>query len=201
MFLSPKYAYDQGWITNLTNPEVQIGSDGIDLTLKMVSSIGVGSYSVLTSAKSNTIHRPLELIEPVTTDGWEIIPDGLVGYDLRPGVYDLEFNEFIKLPQGVAALLFLRSTFVRAGHRMFSGLYDQGFENFAGAVVHVEGNTFVESNMRTAQIVFIESAGSGQLYAGGYNRKEGDTSWQDAATRTGASVADQVPSGSTWWPN
>lgn len=200
MFISPQHAFDQGWITGLLDAEKQIGSDGIDLTLKMVSYIGVGSYSVLTSAKSNTIHRPLELIEPVTTDGWEVIPDGIVGYDLHPGVYDLEFNEFIRLPRGVSALLFLRSTFVRAGHRMFSGLYDQGFENYAGAVVHIEGNTFVEANMRTAQIVFIESAGSGQLYAGGYNHKEGDANWQDAAARTGATV-DGQPTGGTWWPN
>lgn len=159
----------------------------------MVSRIGTGSLSILTKAKSNTVHRSLELVEPVTTDGWEIIPDGVIGYDLSSGVYDLEFNEFIKLPQGVAALLFLRSTFVRAGHRMFSGLYDQGFENYAGAVVHVEGNTFVEQHMRTAQIVFIESTGSGQLYAGGYNYKEGDANWQDAAARTGAGTQSHGP--------
>lgn len=188
MFISPQYAYDQGWITGLQDAEKQIGSDGIDLTLKMVSRIKTFGISVLTSSKSNTVHRALELIEPVTVDGWEIIPDGIVGYDLSAGVYDLEFNEFIKLPQGVAALLFLRSTFVRAGHRMFSGLYDQGFENYAGAVVHIEGDTFVEQHMRTAQIVFIESAGSGQLYAGGYNYKEGDTNWQDAASRGGAQL-------------
>lgn len=199
MFISPLHAYNEGWISGLQNAEKQIGSDGIDLTLKMVSEIGVGGFSILTSDKTNTVHRAIELIEPVTTDGWEVIPDGIVGYDLRPGVYDLEFNEFIKLPQGVAALLFLRSTFVRAGHRMFSGLYDQGFENYAGAVVHIEGPTFIEANMRTAQIVFIESAGSGQLYAGGYNYKEGDVNWQDAAARTGATT--DAPTGGTWWPN
>lgn len=200
MFISPQHAYDEGWITGLPDPETQIGSDGIDLTLKLVSAIGTGGYSILTSAKSNTVHRSLELVEPVTVDGWEIIPDGIIGYDLSAGVYDLEFNEFIKLPQGVAALLFLRSSFVRAGHRMFSGLYDQGFENYAGAVVHVEGKTFVEAGMRTAQIVFIESAGSGQLYAGGYNHKEGDANWQDAAARTGATT-EGPKTGGTWWPN
>lgn len=186
MFISPQYAFDQGWIRNIANPEVQIGSDGIDLTLKMVSNIQLGEYSVLTIAKSNTVHRSLELVEPVTTDGWEVIPDGIKGYDLRHGSYDVGFNEFVTLPQGVAALLLLRSSFSRAGHSMFSGLYDQGYEGYTGAVIHVEGPTFIEDNMRVAQIVFIESAGSGQLYAGGYNHKEGDASWQDAAARTGA---------------
>lgn len=200
MFISPKYAFDQGWITNLQNPEVQIGSDGIDLTLKTVSRIQLGEYSVLTNAKSNTIHRSLELVEPEVTDGWEIIPDGITGYDLRSGSFDVGFNEFVTLPQGVAAIILLRSSFSRAGHSMFSGLYDQGYEGYAGAVLHVAGNAFVEANMRIGQIVFVESAGSGQLYAGGYNHKEGDASWQDAAVRTGATVGEQ-PAGGTWWPN
>lgn len=187
MFISPQYAYDQGWIRNIPNPEVQIGSDGIDLTLKSLSSI-MGGLSVLTNAKANTIHRPLELVETVVTDGWEFIPDGIEGYDLRAGGYDIGFNEFVTLPQGVAAILLLRSSFSRAGHSMFSGLYDQGYEGYTGAVIHFDCSTFVEANMRVAQIVFVESAGSGQLYAGGYNHKEGDASWQDAAARTGAST-------------
>lgn len=192
MFISPQTAVDEGWIRNIANPEIQVGSDGIDLTLKSVSAI-MGGMSILTNAKSNTVHRALELVEPVTTDGWEVIPDGIVGYDLSAGSYDLGFNEFVTLPQGVAALLLLRSSFSRAGHSMFSGLYDQGYEGYTGAVMHVEGPTFIEANMRVAQIVFIESAGSGQLYAGGYNHKEGDASWQDAAARTGATTGSTGP--------
>lgn len=193
MYISPQVAFNEGWIRNIPNPEIQIGSDGIDLTLKNMSWINVGEFSILTTAKSNTVHRSLELVEPVTTDGWEIIPDGIQGYDLAPGSYDIGFNEFVTLPQGVAAVLLLRSSFSRAGHSMFSGLYDQGYEGYTGAVIHIEGPTFIEANMRVAQIVFIESAGSGQLYAGGYNHKEGDASWQDAAARTGARTNSTGP--------
>lgn len=189
MFISPKEAYENGWITNLIDPEKQIGSDGIDLTVKTINWVNTEEPSILTSNKIYTHHRSLEYIEPISIgeNGYGL-PEDMVGFELVKGVYDIEFNEFIKLPQGVAALLLLRSTFVRAGHSMFSGLYDQGFENFAGAVVHVEGPTFVERDMRTAQIVFIQSAGSGQLYAGGYNYKEGDANWQDAAQRQGSTV-------------
>lgn len=193
MFISPQYAYDQGWIKGLLDPAKQIGSDGIDLTLKLVSKVDTRGFSILTNDKGNTIHRSIEYVEPVTTDGWEIVPDGLVGYDLGSGVYDLEFNEFVTLPEGVAALLLLRSTFVRAGHSMFSGLYDQGFSNYAGSVVHIAGATFIEHNVRVAQIVFISSEGSGQLYAGGYNFKEGDKNWQDAAARQGSLTGSGGP--------
>lgn len=184
MFISPQHAFEQGWITQLKDPKKQIGSDGIDLTLKRVSAIQ-HSPSILTESKQFTIHRQLVDIEPETVDGWEIVPDGMVGYDLKGGAYDIEFNEFVKLPAGVAAILLLRSSFVRAGHQMFSGLYDQGFSNYAGAVLHIAGPTFVEHNMRVAQIVFVTSQGSGQLYGGGYNFVEGDVNWQDAAKRAG----------------
>lgn len=188
MFISPQYAVDQGWVTGLINPQKQIGSDGIDLTLKRVSAINVFSPSVLSEDKQFTIHRQLDDIEPETADGWGDVPDGMAGFVLTQGAYDIEFNEFVKVPAGVSALLLLRSSFVRAGHRMFSGLYDQGFENYAGAVLHIAGEAFVERNMRTAQIVFLPSEGSGKLYAGGYNFREGDATWQDAAQRAGAST-------------
>lgn len=189
MFISPKEAYENGWITNLIDPEKQIGSDGIDLTIRTISQVNTEEPSILTSNKIYTHHRNLEYVEATVVGPNNYgLPEGLIGFELIKGTYDIEFNEYIKLPQGVAALLLLRSTFVRAGHSMFSGLYDQGFENFAGAVIHVEGPTFIESDMRTAQIVFVRSTGSGQLYAGGYNFKEGDVNWQDAAQRQGSTV-------------
>lgn len=183
MIYSPQYAVDQGWISGLLNPEKQISSDGIDLTLKRVSRVQLLDPSLLTESKQFTVHRQLVPVETQRVDGWEILPDGMIGYDLTAGVYDIEFNEFVRLPQGVAALLLLRSSFVRAGHQMFSGLYDQGFSNYAGAVLHVAGATFIEADMRVAQIIFMPSAGSGQMYAGGYNFVEGDATWQDAAAR------------------
>lgn len=188
MFISPLHAVEQGWITGLINPEKQIGSDGIDLTIKRASCINLFSPSVLSEEKKFTIHRHIDDIEPETADGWGDVPDGMVGFVLTEGAYDIEFNEFVKIPEGVAALLLLRSSFVRAGHKMFSGLYDQGFSNYAGAVLHIAGEAFVEQHMRVAQIVFVPSQGSGKLYAGGYNFAAGDTTWQDAAARAGSTA-------------
>lgn len=186
MFISPLHAVEQGWITGLVNPDKQIGSDGIDLTIKRASAINLFSPSVLSEEKKFTIHRQIDDIEPETADGWGDVPDGMVGFVLTEGAYDIEFNEFVKIPEGVAAMLLLRSSFVRAGHRMFSGLYDQGFSNFAGSVLHIAGEAFVEQHMRVAQIVFLPSQGSGKLYAGGYNFAAGDATWQDAAARAGS---------------
>lgn len=193
MFISPKEAVAQGWVTGLLNPDKQIGSDGIDLTIKRASAINIHSPSVLSEDKQFTVHRMIDDIEPETADGWGDVPDGMVGFVLTEGAYDIEFNEFVKIPKGVAAMLLLRSSFVRAGHHMFSGLYDQGFENYAGSVLHICGEAFVEKNMRVAQIVFLPSEGSGKLYEGGYNFVAGDTNWQDAATRSGATHQRSVP--------
>lgn len=192
MFISPRVAYEEGWITNLSNPDRQIGSDGIDLTISKVYQVSTSLRSVITECKSTTVHRDLTPVVPqpiceTTVSQYLInqlhLDPQLKMYFLTDGVYDVEFNEYVKLPQGVAAILCLRSTFVRAGHKMFSGLYDQGFENHAGAVFHCTGPCSVEENARMAQIVFVRSEGSGELYAGGYNYKVGDKHWFDAALR------------------
>lgn len=192
MFISPRVAYENGWISNVLNPNQQIGSDGIDLTVSKVHQVATSLRSVITESKSTTVHRDLAPIQarpvcesPVSqylTEQLHIDPQ-LKMYFLSDGVYDIEFNEFIELPAGVAAILCLRSTFVRAGHKMFSGLYDQGFKNYAGAVFHCNGVCSIEERVRMAQIVFIHSVGSGQMYAGGYNYQAGDNHWFDTLAR------------------
>lgn len=181
MIISPKHAFEQGWVTGLLDPDKQIGSDGIDLTIKRLSRVETSVPSILTESKQSTVHRPIVAVEPISIEDRQV-------FVVPEGVYDVEFNEFVTVPEGVAAFLLLRSSFVRAGHRMFSGLYDQGFRNFAGSVLHTAGDSHIEVNMRLAQIIFVTSEGSGQLYAGGYNYKAGDANWQDAALRAQSNI-------------
>lgn len=192
MFISPRVAYNEGWISDLQDPDRQIGSDGIDLTISKIQRIVTTMTSVITECKSTTVHRDLIPVNPMSVynspisrylvDQLNLDPQTEM-YFLTQGAYDIEFNEFVKVPEGVAAILWLRSTFVRAGHSMFNGLYDQGFENYAGAVFHSNGPSSIQAGARMAQIVFVRSEGSGQLYAGGYNFRAGDRHWTDAAAR------------------
>lgn len=87
--------------------------------------------------------------------------------------YDFMSDFHVTVPQGVAALLIVRSTFNRNGLFVTSGLYDSGFDNKIGACLHNRGDTaFVAPRTRVGQIMFVESD-SAKLYAGVYNDNAG----------------------------
>ena len=56
---------------------------------------------------------------------------------LQPGSYDFICHEFVKVPENCTAVLYTRSTFNRRGAFVTTGLYDNGFKNFIGGVLHV----------------------------------------------------------------
>lgn len=181
MIISPKFAFEQQLVTNIANPEKQVGSDGIDLTLHSINRVDDSELrpAVLTENKKYTIHRSHTELTPIAlTEDYKISS----GYVLSPGVYDFTFNEGCNLKNGVAGLLLLRSTFVRNGNIGQCGLHDNGFETeHLGMMVHVTRQTIVEQGMRVAQIVLWESA-SAKEYDGTYNNQLG-SSWQTVVTK------------------
>jgi deoxycytidine triphosphate deaminase len=180
MIISPQKAYDLGIVTKLLNATKQIGSDGIDLTIKSISRVASPHRPVtLSESKQRTQYLDHTPIIPVSTPGADSsLPRS---YFLHPAVYDVTFNEGCALPLGVAATLHLRSTFVRNGCFGVSGLYDSGFTSTnCGMLLHVNYTIAVEENMRLAQMVLWDSD-SAKLYDGTYNNQLG-TSWKDTAT-------------------
>lgn len=156
--ISPKYAYDNGFVTNLINPEKQVGSDGIDLTVASVHEIDTTGTSVLTDVSSTCVKRARAEVPVV--DGF---------YALTEGAYDIHFSETFNLPKGVCALILLRSSLVRDGHQKSSGLYDSGFNAIGGMTLHVPyGRLLLEPKARVAQVVFLRSD-TYKLYTGQYN--------------------------------
>ena len=73
------------------------------------------------------------------------------------------------MPTGYAGWLIARSTLNRNGIFITSGLYDSGFENFIGGVMHVRGGPArIEKGARIAQFIFVE-AETVRLYDGEYS--------------------------------
>lgn len=139
---------------------------GFDLTLKQVNKIGnkIGANhykdgkigKVLKDKTELTTYIPYELINL----------DGITGWLLYEGVYDITFNEGCKLPANRVAFIKQRSSLYRNGTIINSPVFDPGFETeFMGTLMFVHETIFIEENARVAQIYFHECEPA-ELYNG-----------------------------------
>lgn len=170
MFISPKIAIERGWvkIPEGVNVEKCIQPNAIDFTLDKVCVFNADSYFQI-SENDKTMRTQRTLV-----------PEYLYSLDdekywrLEAGsVYDGMSNFYVEVPEGIAAMLIVRSTFNRNGIFITSGLYDSGYKGACGFAIHNRGGVaFISPGTRIGQLIFIESQNAG-LYAGGYNHNIG----------------------------
>lgn len=174
MFINPRIAIANNWITfpkwvEADAMDKYIQPNAIDFTMDNVMAInkedsqtyGISHVFITEDGKK----MPKADFIPMSPDG---------DIRLEPNeVYDVMSDFFVKLPEGVCSLLFLRSTFSRCGVRLSSGLYDSGFEGNIGCSLVNHGIT-VSSKLRTrvGQIAFVTSDSAGK-YSGGWNTADG----------------------------
>ena len=92
--------------------------------------------------------------------------DGVNGWLLYEGVYDITFNEGCKIPDNRVAFIKQRSSLYRNGAIINSPVFDPGFETeFMGTLMYVHCPIFIEENARVAQIYFHECT-SAEMYNG-----------------------------------
>ena len=161
MFISPQFAIDNNWISGILDPEIQVQPNAIDFTLDTLYSINDDATFFL----SNTDKKMRGGVEQLTDDNnWTLSPNK---------VYDGMSSMYVNVPEGVAALLIIRSTLNRNGIFLTSGLYDSGFQGHIAFALHNRsGTAVIERGTRVGQIIFVESNSVG-MYAGGYNHTAG----------------------------
>jgi deoxycytidine triphosphate deaminase len=166
MFINPKLAIAEGWITGIADEEKQVQPNAIDFTLDRLFSIHDNTFHISEGGKKM---RGGEEVYPIldrreNVEFWRLNAHS---------VYDGMSNIYVKVPEGVAAMLIIRSTFNRNGIFLTSGLYDSGFEGHIGFAIHNRSTSaFIAPGTRIGQIIFIPSDSAG-LYAGGWNHEEG----------------------------
>jgi len=168
MFINPKYAIEQGWITGIKNPAKQVQPNAIDFTLDTLHEMPRVSriHDVWVGEGQKTMRElvPYPPTQILQSTGW---------YLETGRCYDGMSDTFVNVPEGVAALLYTRSTFVRNGTFIMSGLYDSGFKGHIGFVIYnIGGQMVVEQGTRIGQIAFVHSENAG-MYAGGWNHDQG----------------------------
>jgi len=138
-----------------TNDKGAKAQVGYDLTLKSVSKVGGGIVM-----KDKTIVHDYSDVTP-TLNGYNQYV-----YHLEPGVYSLTFEQGCKLDSTHTAFVRHRSSVLRCGGIITSGVYDPGFEvEEMGAILFASEKIFIEKGARVAQIIMMEN-NSAELYNG-----------------------------------
>ena len=159
----------------------QLQPNGFDLTLGQVAQFayadgsgtdGGGRLGVSGADRELPSTRPL----PGADGGW---------WHLEPGAYLATFNEVVSLPRNLMALCRPRSTLLRSGVSLHTGVWDAGYRGRGQALltVHHPGGWRAQRNARIAQLVFLPLAeADAHGYAGVYQH---DGIYQYAGVRPG----------------
>lgn len=103
---------------------------------------------------------------------WTEVPVGNDGfYWLWPGAYQIVLGDRIKMGENEAGWVIARSSIIRNGHMIATGLYDSGYEGPMIACLHIMHNLFkIKPDERIAQFICTK-AESVKLYNGQYQGK------------------------------
>tara|TARA_R110000868_G_scaffold83946_3_gene236948 strand:- start:50 stop:529 length:480 start_codon:yes stop_codon:yes gene_type:complete len=137
--------------TNGKGAKAQVG---YDLTLKEVKQINGGT--VLCDKTIVDLYNDVHSYEL----------EGKTRFSLDPGTYSLTFDQGVKLPSNKTAFIRHRSSVLRCGGIITSGVYDPGFEvDEMGAVLVATQRITIEKGARVAQIIIFDNS-EAELYDG-----------------------------------
>lgn len=144
--------------TNGLGSKAQVG---YDLTLKSVKRIMGGAVT-----QDKTIVEDYLEVTPFQNANNKYM------FKLNPGVYSLTFDQGCKLPNNVTAFIRHRSSVLRCGAEITSGVYDPGFEvDEMGGVMFAHRELVIEKGARVAQIIMMENTPA-DLYDGQWMREK-----------------------------
>lgn len=176
MFINPKIAIDQKWITH-TDESIDwdkfVQPNAIDFTVDRLFSIKDEPFFIAESFKQMRGGKEIEP-EMVHLSNLGVNQPNQEMWIMYPHtVADGMSNFYVNVPEGVACEFIVRSTFNRNGIFITSGLYDSGFTGHIGIAIHNRGDiAYIAPGTRIGQIKFIESDNAGQ-YSGGWNHTKG----------------------------
>ena len=152
--------HSKDYVTNLDDDCIQ--PNAVDLRLKSLHRIN-------TKDGCNLFNGVKSFRERV-----EVEPDDNGMLHLEAGIYDMLTQHEVKVPEGAAGWLIIRSTLARNGLLLGNGLYDAGYDGLVGGILHVPGPTAIEVGSRVAQFIMVQ-AETDRLYDGHYNTTRGES--------------------------
>jgi deoxycytidine triphosphate deaminase len=167
--LNAQQILDEG-LLKLSETKGKPAQVGYDLSLKAVQRVGTSlannPYNVSKGGKVGKVLKDkteLTTYTPVET----VNLDGVEGWLLYQGTYDITFWEGCKIPSNRTAFIKQRSSLWRNGTLINSPVFDPGFETeFMGTIMLVTETIFIEKDARVAQVYFHESTNTDATYNG-----------------------------------
>ncbi|MHA2224775.1 MAG: dCTP deaminase domain-containing protein [Candidatus Hodarchaeales archaeon] len=143
-------------------PQGIVQPNGIDLSIK---HLFVLEGTVKLTKKVNDRQYPkLSPLEPID-DFWF----------LKPGIYLVEVAEDIIIPNNAIGYVAPRSTLLRMGATVYSGIWDKGFQGIGdnhGRILLQTSLSFqIHTTVSIAQIIFISAVDDQTSYEGTYKPK------------------------------
>jgi len=142
-----------------TNDKGAKAQVGYDLTLKSVNKVNGGMVM-----KDKTTVFDYDEVTPFINDSGRFL------YQLEPGTYSLTFEQGCKLDDKHTAFIRHRSSVLRSGGIITSGVYDPGFEvDEMGGMLIANETIVLEKGARVAQIIMMENV-TAELYDGQWQK-------------------------------
>jgi len=149
-------------VRNYINVDTQLQPAGFEITLGEVYRFKNAGTIGFTNEQ-----RRLADAEPLTFENDSI--------HLTAGCYLVRYNEVVKLPNDIVALIFPRSSIMRCGAILYTAVWDPGYEGKGQGLLNVYNShgLTVHKNARIGQMIFLRlSAPVTRGYSGMY-QKEG----------------------------
>jgi deoxycytidine triphosphate deaminase len=172
MFISPKVVVESGWIKfpkwmDQVQKDKCLQPNAIDFSVDKLFQIVPESRAFI--GNDTKVMRALKPVD-LTCD---FLPDVIYNWKLNKGSYDAVSDFYVEIPEGVVCTIHTRSTFIRNGLFVTTGIFDSGFNGHLGCTLHnMFDDTNIQEHTRIAQIAFIKADKAG-VYAGGYNTDVG----------------------------
>jgi dUTP pyrophosphatase len=148
---------ERSLITNYMDIEKQITPNGFDLTVEKVFEF-VDEGAIGFSNEERVLPEMNEL-------NWKTN-----FIKLNKGCYKVRTNEIIKMPLNLVGIAMPRSSLLRSGVTISTGVWDAGFEGKSEFLLMVENDKGFKiwRNARVVQIIFIISKKVEEGYSGVY---------------------------------
>lgn len=141
-------------ITNVQPMDIQ--PNAVDLRISSVHRI-TGAPFIF--SEHDKIHRDVIPVPP-TPDGW---------FELSEGIYDVVMENTVSIADGECGWVVPRSTLIRNGLLLSTGLYDSGYSGIVGAALRVNSWTKILKGTRIGQFVLFKAEALNS-YDGSYGK-------------------------------
>src|SRR3989338_4893540 len=146
-------------VKDMVDPKVQVQQCGVDLTVAKVFTLEGEGVLDFTNEK-----RKLPEYKEIKSTGEFWL--------LKPGTYNIAFNEKIILPRNIAGMLLPRSSALVCGVVQHTALWDPGYEGRSFFHIEISRPVKLYKNARLAQMIFLRLSGEASTYKGTYQGED-----------------------------